>query len=159
YVPDDATLESSNYRFIKREDHLEIVHKSSRLATPINMQAAVDTFKSHMIDIWGEKKLHRINQQFGLNLAEGRVLTPEHIYRFNIGTTNSEIQDVEETVERLREMHQSLTDEDLEKPFREFAHPKIPMFVVWGLENSFQVKTVADFSHFMKSVPKLEGNL
>lgn len=98
------TSTSSDYRFIKIENELKLVHQSNQdLAIEANMHAARSAYIDFIRQEYGDEKVNYISFLYGLDFdkSEG-CLTPEHIYRFNIGTTNIEIQDVEQFLNKLK---------------------------------------------------------
>lgn len=97
---------SSDYRIVLVGNALKLVHRSNReLVTEENLQKGKKAYIDFIQKEYGEEKVRYISSFYGLNFdqPEGE-LTPEHIYRFNIGTTNLEIQDVEQFLSKLKSL-------------------------------------------------------
>lgn len=62
------------------------------------INAATRNFKIQLISEYGKEKVDYIEHEYRMNLDEmmekNEPLTPEHIYRFNIGVNNIEAQDI-----------------------------------------------------------------
>lgn len=100
---DSRKPEHSSFRLIKINDKIQLVHQSSPLATEENKRAAAKAFFEQCEELFGKERVDYINYHYLLDLENASELTPEHVYRFNIGTTNREFQTVEEFSKKIQE--------------------------------------------------------
>lgn len=142
YCQDFKKPEDSSYRLIKNGDLLQLVQQTSPLATQENMQAGSKAFLDQCLFLHGKDKVDYISYHYRLDLENVSELTPEHIYRFNIGTTNREIQGAEEFSKEIQKM--VLSNET------SFANSSLPRFTIRKLEESFK-----DLSSLLKEYPLL----
>ena len=72
----------------------------------------VNHFQSQMIKLYGPSKVEYVAHLMGIDFREmnarGDALTPEHVYRMNIGMTNIETHDLKEASVRLNTLFKAL---------------------------------------------------
>lgn len=113
YIARDAVnLKDYDCRIIRVGDDLLLVQKTlpdgtlNPLITHESLSGGMKAYRDYATRMYGEEKVAYIEHQYQLLLKNWEPLseitlenlpglTPEHIYRFNIGTTNLEIQDIE----------------------------------------------------------------
>lgn len=85
------------------------------LDTDLN-KATVAKFKELAIAEYGKEKFEYICHQFKMNfdqmIAEGSPLTPEHVYRINIGLYNTELDDLARFFEHMPKLADPLLQDD-----------------------------------------------
>lgn len=97
-----------DFCLIKKEGKLLLVNKNSPLVTPRAAKAAAQHYREHLKAHYGKEKIAYIEHLYGLNLKSTPRLTPEHIYRMNLGVTNLEFQDVDSFLVKLNKMRRLL---------------------------------------------------
>ncbi len=74
----------------------------------------VQNYHAHLVRMYGKEKIDYIQHLYGIDFSrmieKGEPLTPEHIYRMNIGATNLEIQDVKQFYSHLLEKRCNLNE-------------------------------------------------
>lgn len=86
-----------------------------------------------------------------------RELTPEHVYRFNVGTTNVEFQDIDECKTALRQALEETLDAPKETPLKEACYKKMPFEMLRKLIQALKkneeekIVTLEDFRNWMDS--------
>lgn len=103
YCRDFKKPKDSLFRLIKNNDEIQLVHYKSPLATKENLMAAKAAFFDQCMEWYGKERVDYISYHYQLDLENTPFLTPEHIYRFNVGTTNREIQRVEEFSKKIQQ--------------------------------------------------------
>lgn len=126
--------------FIKNGNELKLVHRNSPLATVKNKQEALLAYLNFLTTQYGKEKLDYIDHLYKLDISQATELTSEHVYRFNIGTTNVEIQDIEKLSESLR----NLPSLELDRSFLESAQGQIPLKQVLAIHKFLKEKTKKD---------------
>lgn len=80
----------------------------------------VSCYHQMLIKNYGAEKIKYIEHQYGLNfeklIAENKPLTPETVYKINIGVSSIEIQDMAELVEKLKALREKASKEDVLTP-------------------------------------------
>lgn len=86
----------------------EVVLKQQNYTPPITKQEHQQTVKhyhDYLVNIYGNDKVDYIEHLYGIDFKamheEGSPLTPEYVYRMNIGMTNIETSDLEQASKRL----------------------------------------------------------
>lgn len=105
--------EFCDYRLIKRNNKILLVHKKSPLVDKENSQAAIKVYKDFITKHFGREKVKYIQHLYRFNLDTIDTLTPEHIYRMNIGLNNLEYQDLETFYLKLKKIDENLAGQDL----------------------------------------------
>jgi hypothetical protein len=124
---DKKTPETTDYRLIKEGDKLLLVHRYSPLATEKAMREALDLYREFILKQYGHKKFEYIDHLYNLQLENlnganpASGLTPEHVYRFNIGTLNIEMQDIQDCIGELRQLYQETQELDPSTPLTDFS--------------------------------------
>lgn len=119
---DHFVPEYCQYRIVKAGNHLNLVHSSA----PIDIESskkAIKLYKNFLIKNFGIEKLEYIEHLYSFKLDAITSLTPEHIYRINVGLTNLEYQDLDlllEHLHSLREQLKGFDEEELKEPLDAF---------------------------------------
>lgn len=104
FAEDKLKPHASCYRLVKRENELLLVHKESILADKNALKGAHEKFLSQIKELYGEEKVLYIDKLYKLKLFSQDEITPEQVYRFNIGTTNLELNDLAKAHPTLSEL-------------------------------------------------------
>lgn len=130
--------------FIESNGTILLVAADSRHATAARKQRAFDAFLSHIDKFYGREKCEYINYLYGLKLEDQHHLTPEMVYRFNIGTTNTEIQDLEAAYASLLSLRRQVTPEIFNEPFSYLEDYLTPASLFYGMERVLKQKFQKD---------------
>lgn len=103
------------------DNHLVLIsRKEADLETDKN-RACVQAFKNQLIQEYGEKKVAQIEHAYGIDLEKlrkkGKPLTPEIVYRINIGLTSTDVEDVSDFAAKLALLAIALEEGNKEEPF------------------------------------------
>lgn len=115
--------EFCDYRIIANSNKLQLVHKTSPLVSVSSSQAAITAYKTFLANHFDKEKINYIEHLYRFKLDTIDTLTPEHIYRINVGLTNLEKQDLDGLLNKLKIIAKdlsSLTDEDLDQPIKKY---------------------------------------
>lgn len=141
--------------YIENNGWIQLVTQNSPLATVENKRRAFDAFLMHIDKFYGRDKCEYINHLHTLNLERIHELIPEDVYRFNIGTTNIEFQDVKQASQELLSLQNQISPENLEEPFSRLEPYLVPACLYYGmqrvLKQQFQKEdpTIGDFSKWL----------
>lgn len=81
---DDSTPETSDYRIIYHGEHFKLVRKDANYIEELHKKA-LKKYLKYIRNTFGEDKIETIAHRYRLNLNESKQLSPEYIYRINIG--------------------------------------------------------------------------
>jgi hypothetical protein len=88
----------------------DLVLQYKKGADPALHSATIQHYYDWLLQEHGKEKIHYIEHLYGLDFARmvsnGEPLTPEHVYRVNMGLTNLEGQDVQAFYDRLKQFAQ-----------------------------------------------------
>lgn len=168
YVAHDSQHPSScDYRIVAVGKELQLIHKSSILASREGMSAAADLFLEFANKTYGVHKVDYIDHKYKLGLKTITELTPEHVYRFNIGTTNNEIQDIvldnpPGGFQRLCSLYEKTKGLDPSLPLDTKCQSLLSVSELRGLKRVLrkndQPVLLGDFHQWMKPLLKLSEN-
>lgn len=96
---DDIQGDSSQFVLVLKDNQINLVKKDSKENDEGERNAALDAWQKDFIAMHGRRKYDQIVDFYKLDFADG--LTPELIYRANIGSTNIEHADIVDFVERF----------------------------------------------------------
>lgn len=151
---------SSRFCFILKNEHLELVRRDSKAhVTPENSKAALDAYLGHLVTQYGQEKIDYIDHLYGLDIKNATKLTPEHVYRFNIGSTNIEIQDIEELKRKLIEFNKSTIYLSPDTSFEEIAKDYLPIKHIEAVNRRLDFPTIFQFRVWMQGMLGLRGNV
>lgn len=164
---DDFKPQDCDYCVIKEGTELKLVHKdNTSLITPKKSRETIDFYKEHLIQEYGQEKVDYIQFLYGFSLDQAEVLTPEHIYRFNIGVTNIEVQDIDSLLAKMISFKkmENVDEEALSLPLERLT--EIFPFTgneVRGIYSAIQKEgggrlTVADFIDWLDKLAPLPAN-
>lgn len=89
--------EHCDFVIVKKNNLLLLVNKKNReINNATDGRATVKFYKEYLIQQYGKEKIAYIEHMYRMNLDEADALTPEHIYRFNMGVNNLEVQDIDD---------------------------------------------------------------
>ena len=81
------------------------MHKDNQvLCNPGANRATLRYYKDYLIQEYGKEKVDYIQHLYGIDLDRAESLTPEHVYRFNMGVNNVEVQDLQPLLEKLHRL-------------------------------------------------------
>lgn len=110
----------SDYALIETTQGLALIQRYQTRMRPRKERS--DTIKNYhrfLIETYGKEKIGYIEKCYGIHLEEmakkGESLTPEIIYRMNIGLGNLENQDVQNLYSKLQKLKELITDRSLDK--------------------------------------------
>lgn len=96
---------------------------------PYSVQTAWDVFEGYARQEFGEEKLQYIQHLYGFSFKEAQKknipLSPEHIYRINIGSRNTEIQDLIGLFEKLKPLSSLEEEENQETLLKQWVEEGI----------------------------------
>lgn len=95
--------EDCDFCFVKVKDKLLLVNQKNKTIHKSDSKAVVKLYKDYLIQEYGPEKVAYIEFLYKIDLDHTEVLTPEHIYRFNMGVNNLEVQDLEVFLARCHE--------------------------------------------------------
>lgn len=98
FVPDYC-----HYRIVKVDNKLQLIHQSAHIDIE-HSKKAIKLYKKFLIKNFGKEKIAYIEHLYRFKLDEIPSLTPEHIYRINIGLTNLEYQDFDHFLIKLNKI-------------------------------------------------------
>lgn len=99
--------QTTQFVIVLNQGDLQLVKKEG--ADAEMRQAACEAWQEHFIAMHGQRKFDQIIDFYGLDLSEG--VTPELVYRMNIGASNIEFADVQDFIQRYRS-NQPLTERE-----------------------------------------------
>lgn len=141
---DNHDPSTCDYRLVMVGKELQLIHKASPLATQDGMLGAADLFLEFATKMYGAEKVDYIDHNYKLGLKSIRELTPEHVYRFNIGTTNHEIQDISQEkppggLQRLRALYEATEAIDPVRPLDEHSYGYLTINELRLLKNTLKI--------------------
>lgn len=99
FNPTDEKLDdASQFVMILEGDDLKLVKRKGALNVEDQRKAAVKAWKKQFIETHGKRKFDQIRDFYKLDFSKG--LTPELVYRANIGATNIEVADLQDFATR-----------------------------------------------------------
>lgn len=105
FAPHDYILSKSDhskYRIVQTDENIELIHESEYSHEEEGL--TLHNYRDYLFKEYGKKKIEYIAHLYRIDLYSKGPLTPEIIYRMNIGVGNLEKQDVELVVSKLDEM-------------------------------------------------------
>lgn len=168
--------EDCEFCFVKVNNDLVLVNqKNPQLHSPRNTKEAVQLYKEYLIREYGREKIEYIQFLYKIDLDKTEVLTPEHIYRFNMGVNNLEVQDLENFLARCHEAiawfdpfaENSFEEEDLQETLSEHFKHSFPEFhdrekrgILAALREDLKTEpTVNDFREWLYGLAPLPVNI
>lgn len=151
-----------DFCLIKKDGKLILVNKNSSLVTPRAARAAIKHYREHLMAHYGKEKIAYIEHLYELDINGSQRLTPEHIYRMNLGVTNLEFQDVDDFLVKLNELRRVLDSMPAErlqetslKQFL-FESPRLTGTEMKGLYRFLQDDSLQALSDWLQQVPETE---
>jgi len=106
FVSEEKVLAS--YRFVLKEEKLSLQLLSNAIATEGEKEEnrqTVTAFREYVLTEFGKKRLEYVDAAYGFSLdaliKEGKPLTPDHVFKVNIGMNNVELSDVQAVLNKL----------------------------------------------------------
>lgn len=134
---DNFSPEDCEYFLAKDKDQLVLVHKdNAAFNTPENNRKTIDTYINFLEKEYGKEKTQYIQHLFKLDLAKAERLTPEHVYRMNIGMTILESQDINTLLKKMKNFDNWIKEnpQDLNKHLSEVYQESITFGEFTGKE-------------------------
>lgn len=150
-----------DYIIIRRANKLELVQKNSPYATEDHKKSALELYKDIIRKEYGTEKLRYIDYLYELDLANTSALTPEHVYRMNIGATSTEIQDMDDLLDRFKDLLNSIEASriDFQTLVKEKLTHREYSKIRSALRNQGKQMTRADLIQWMKPYTDIEGGV
>ncbi len=124
---DKLTPDDADSSLVLAGDTLQLVMGSK------NSEQAVQKYRSFLEDEYGTRKVDEVQKAFKMDLSSAKRLTPEHVYRMNIGLRTIDADDLEELIQKLpllKEIDGLSLDQVAEKT-------KIPKYLLRSLMEVF----------------------
>ena len=103
FVSEQKVLAS--FRFVLQDDVLSLEPLSVGKGSIEENQQTIQAFRDYILTEFGKKRLDYVNSAYGFSLDEmlktGQPLTPDHVFKVNIGMNNVELADVQALFEKL----------------------------------------------------------
>src|SRR5262249_30889961 len=113
----------------------------------------VAQYYDHIVQTYGQEKINYIQKTYGIDLEgmqkRGEHLTPEIVYRINIGVGNIESHDIDALYRKVDSMNSALEKADLKNPHdqdldtfmkRMIPHANLTLAEVRGIYNILKAK-------------------
>jgi len=109
YEPDFSSQDFPDYlskadhnafRVVQKGDKLKLIPK--KLYRSNDLDKTMENYRKFLIREFGEAKVNFIAHLYRVDLADSQALTPEIIYRMNIGMASLEKQDLDAVVKKLK---------------------------------------------------------
>lgn len=101
----------SRYLLVEKPPQLHLISKTKHLPDD-KIAETMSHYRLFLVKMYGEEKISYIENCYGINLksmaAKKEPLTPEIIYRMNIGVGNLEIQDIQALSYKLHSLKKTL---------------------------------------------------
>lgn len=155
--------EFCDYRLIKNKNKLLLVHKKSPLVTKQNSQEAIKIYREFLLSHFGKEKIDYIQHLFRFNLDKIDTLTPEHIYRMNVGLSNAEVQELDAFYAKLPELDRDLANQNPDSSLEDYLRQSK---ILTGQEakglfrflNDTHAETVNDIQNWITSLKPFQKN-
>ncbi|MCE5293245.1 MAG: hypothetical protein LLF94_01355 [Chlamydiales bacterium] len=93
-VKDEQNRDASQYQLVILGDSLAAVTRDVKKVTREQVQDTIKAYKKFVVDEFGQEVLDRIQTTYEFSLDTITALTPEIVYRINVGTSHIETSDV-----------------------------------------------------------------
>ncbi|NGX58005.1 MAG: hypothetical protein K940chlam3_00906 [Chlamydiae bacterium] len=108
---DHFQLSDSDYRIVYYDEQFSLVKRDHPIATnPEVQQRTAEMYLTYIKEKYGEEKIQEIDYRYSLELdklIESNIgVTPEHVYRVNIGVNNVDMYDVKRLWNALCKIYQ-----------------------------------------------------
>ena len=140
---DDVGPSDSDCCLVKSGDELLLVlGRDKSLVTQDANKEVVSNYKEFLVEEFGSRKVEDVQRAFGIDftkmITDGLPLTPEHVYRMNIGLSAVDAHDVTDLLNKLPallEVLKSVPDEE-ERTAKQIANATgIPHRIIAMLEH------------------------
>lgn len=102
-----------DYCIVADDDELILVRQNEkRYDDPVKNKDAIQAYKNFLIREYGQEKVDYMQHLYKFDFDAIQRLTPDIIFRVNMGLTNLEIQDVNLLLEKLGSLVEGLGDND-----------------------------------------------
>lgn len=110
---DNFTPDMSDTRIVLVNNILMLVAaKSDPLLSPANNKSTVSAYYDFIVREYGPQKLLKAERDYGIDLQgmieRGEPLTPEHVYRLNIGLAKVGLDEIEDLLKKLPALKNAL---------------------------------------------------
>lgn len=103
-----AKSDHSQYRIVQNGDRLELVHHNKYSQSEDG--STLHCYRDFLFKEYGREKIEYIAHHYRIDLNAKAPLTPEIVYRINIGVGNLEKQDLEQLITKFDELSSLHTD-------------------------------------------------
>jgi hypothetical protein len=111
-APDGFTPHDDPYVFTVERGNLRLKARAALTdADQPGMQEALNAYRVWMDAEYGDEKIATCGRRYGCSLDEAQALTPEHVFRFNIGVNDIDMGDLNGLLIKLADKH-SLTERE-----------------------------------------------
>lgn len=155
---------SSDYQFILEDKVLTLVHKNDFVPNKkAKVAAALSEFKAHFFAEYGKQKCDYLTLLARIDFSKLTTLTPEHVYRLNVLACNTESQDIESLVHKMRQVKNQIADSNEPLSFNDIQNVDLSSsekrsMVKWAkLQQGLNAEVILTASEFKSAVEKL-GN-
>lgn len=94
---------------------LVLVDKDNvKFQDPLKNRRTIDTYKAFLTKHYGKEKISYIQHLYGFDLDKIDRLTPEHVFRMNMGVQNIEIKDIDQMLAKLSRLRQIMDSDEAE---------------------------------------------
>ncbi len=136
---DNFKPEDCQYCIVKIRDQLKLVNKDNKKLNDMDRNRnTIDAYTTHLIKEYGKEKIEYIQHLYGIDFDKISILTPEHIYRINVGLSNIEDRDLNKFLAKLPDLDKQLskaTNDDLSLSLDEiYKRKKGPLSNLTGQE-------------------------
>jgi len=117
---DYFTLDQYQTRLIIQKGQVLLVDASSQDQELI--RETLDQYLAYIIEMFGKKKVDEVIKRYRLTFDETVGLTPEHVYRINVGVHDICIDDIEDLWNSLKAVMPKYTRKILHRPLLDFLN-------------------------------------
>jgi len=119
--PDYFSFNQAQTRIVFHEDQFSLVKNTSPLAQDKELnQKTLELYESYINETYGRKKIEEITERYQIVFDDSVGLTPEHIYRINIGVHDICIDDVKNLWSSLFKVMGAHQTKNLTVPLEDF---------------------------------------
>jgi len=108
-------------RIVFRDGQFSLVKASDPLAKDEKCAGTtLELFQKHIVETYGAKKIDEIISRYNIDFDDSVGLTPEHVYRINVGVHEIFIDDVQDLWDSIRAVKKLSSWENSQSPLEDF---------------------------------------
>lgn len=139
-----------DYCLVADEDELILVRQNEKnYDDPVKNRNAIKAYKDFLIKEYGQEKVDYMQHLYKFDFDSIERLTPDIVFRVNMGLTNLEIQDVNQLLEKLIFLEKRLVDND---------HLEITLEEIYRSNQPFEGLTGREIRGLNKMLEAQKGN-